>query len=73
LPAQYRLDLWCGVMGETEDYILDAVLLKVEPGNYFRNHGDARLPVTEKNGYVMMPQVWGTNAPSQGDVAESTL
>jgi lipopolysaccharide transport system ATP-binding protein len=59
LPAQYRLDLWCGVMGETEDYILDAVLLKVEPGNYFRNDGDARLPVTEKNGFVMMPQLWG--------------
>jgi lipopolysaccharide transport system ATP-binding protein len=64
LPAQYRLDLWCGVMGETEDYILDAVILKVEPGNYFRNDKDARLPVTGKSGFCMIPQVW---EPGQGE------
>src|SRR5262249_51211325 len=51
--------LWCGIMGETEDYIPDAALLKVEPGNYFRNDRDARLPVTDRNGYCMIPQVWG--------------
>ncbi len=60
LPAQYRLDLWCGVMGETEDYLLDAVVLEVEPGNYFRNDKDARLPVTEKHGYCMIPQQWSS-------------
>ncbi len=63
LPSQYRLDLWCGIMGETEDYILDGAVLRVEPGNYFRNFQDARSPVTDKNGYCMIPQHWGAAAP----------
>jgi hypothetical protein len=63
LPTDYRLDLWCGIMGETEDYLLDAALLRVEPGNYFRNFADARLPVTDKNGYCMIPQHWGAKPP----------
>jgi lipopolysaccharide transport system ATP-binding protein len=63
LPASYRLDLWCGVLGETEDYILDAVVLRVEPGNYFRNGKDARVPETDKNGYCMVPQRWGVQPP----------
>jgi lipopolysaccharide transport system ATP-binding protein len=63
LPASYRLDLWCGVMGETEDYLLDAAVLRVEPGNYFRNARDARVPETDKNGYCMIPQHWGVQPP----------
>ncbi len=63
LPASYRLDLWCGVMGETEDYLLDAVVLRVEEGNYFRNPRDARVPETDKNGYCMIPQQWGVRPP----------
>jgi lipopolysaccharide transport system ATP-binding protein len=64
LPASYRLDLWCGVMGETEDYLLDAAVLRVEPGNYFRNARDARVPETDKNGYCMIPHHWGVQPPS---------
>jgi lipopolysaccharide transport system ATP-binding protein len=64
LPSQYRLDLWCGIMGETEDYLLDGAVLRVEPGNYFRNLQDARTPVTDKNGYCMIPQHWGIAPPS---------
>jgi lipopolysaccharide transport system ATP-binding protein len=63
LPSQYRLDLWCGIMGETEDYILDGAVLRVEPGNFFRNFRDARSPVTDKNGYCMIPQHWGAAPP----------
>jgi lipopolysaccharide transport system ATP-binding protein len=63
LPASYRLDLWCGVLGETEDYLLDAAVLRVEPGNYFRNSKDARVPETDKNGYCMIPQHWGVQPP----------
>jgi len=63
LPCLYRLDLWCGIMGETEDYLLDAVMLRVEEGNYFGNFKDARLPVTDKNGYCMIPQRWDVPAP----------
>jgi lipopolysaccharide transport system ATP-binding protein len=63
LPASYRLDLWCGVLGETEDYLLDAAVLRVEPGNYFRNDKDARVPETDKNGYCMVPQQWGVQPP----------
>ena len=66
LPAQYRLDLWCGIMGETEDYLLDGAVLRVEPGNYFDNPKDARSPVTDKNGYCMIPQRWGVQPPSPG-------
>jgi lipopolysaccharide transport system ATP-binding protein len=69
LPASYRLDLWCGVLGETEDYLLDAAVLRVEPGNYFRNLHDARLPVTDKNGYCMVPQEWGATPPNPGEPA----
>jgi lipopolysaccharide transport system ATP-binding protein len=70
LPASYRLDLWCGVLGETEDYLLDAAVLRVEPGNYFRNLHDARLPVTDKNGYCMVPQEWGVTPPASGNPHE---
>ncbi len=63
LPTQYRLDLWCGIMGETEDYLLDAVMLRVEAGNYFESVRDARLPVTDKNGYCMIPQRWDVRPP----------
>ena len=63
LPSQYRLDLWCGIMGETEDYLLDAVMLRVEEGNYFGNVKDARLPVIDKNGYCMIPQRWDVRPP----------
>jgi lipopolysaccharide transport system ATP-binding protein len=63
LPAQYRLDLWCGVMGETEDYLRDAATLRVEPGNYFANCQDARLPATDKNGYCVIPQRWDVRPP----------
>ena len=71
LPSQYRLDLWCGIMGETEDYLLDGAVLRVEPGNYFRNLKDARSPVTDKNGYCMIPQDWGATppAPVTGDAS----
>jgi hypothetical protein len=50
-------------MGEAEDYLLDAVMLRVEEGNYFGNVKDARLPVTDKNGYCMIPQRWDVPAP----------
>ncbi len=69
LPSQYRLDLWCGIMGETEDYLLDGAVLRVEPGNYFRNLQDARSPVTDKNGYCMIPQHWGATPPATGEVS----
>jgi lipopolysaccharide transport system ATP-binding protein len=58
LAGQYRLDLWCGTSGETQDYLVDAATLRVEPGNYFRNFDDARLPNAEKNGCIMIPQHW---------------
>ncbi len=58
LAGQYRLDLWCGTSGETQDWILDAATLRVEPGNYFRYYEDARLPTAEKHGCIMIPQQW---------------
>ncbi len=58
LAGQYRVDLWCGTSGETQDWILDAATLRVEPGNYFRHFDDARLPSAEKHGCIMIPQQW---------------
>jgi lipopolysaccharide transport system ATP-binding protein len=73
LAGQYRIDLWCGTMGETQDWILDAAMLRVEEGNYFRNYEDARLPTAERQGDIMIPQVWNTappkDAPSIGEGA----
>jgi lipopolysaccharide transport system ATP-binding protein len=58
LAGQYRVDLWCGTSGETQDWILDAAMLRVEQGNYFRYFDDARLPSAEKHGCIMIPQQW---------------
>jgi hypothetical protein len=73
LAGQYRIDLWCGRMGETQDLILDAATLRVEQGNYFRNYEDARLPTAERQGDIMIPQVWNAappkDAPSIGEGA----
>ncbi len=55
-------------MGETEDYLLDGAVLRVEPGNYFRNLQDARSPMTDKNGYCMIPQHWGATPPAIGEM-----
>jgi lipopolysaccharide transport system ATP-binding protein len=63
LAGQYRIDLWCGTMGETQDWILDAALLRVDEGNYFRNFDDARLPTAERQGDIMIPQVWNATPP----------
>jgi lipopolysaccharide transport system ATP-binding protein len=62
LPAQYRLDLWCGIMGEEEDYLLDGAVLRVEPGNYFQHVQEARSPMTGRDGYCVIPQQWGAAA-----------
>jgi lipopolysaccharide transport system ATP-binding protein len=58
LAGQYRIDLWCGWGEDTHDEIADAALLRVEPGNYFRNFADARTPTAEKQGCIMIPQRW---------------
>jgi lipopolysaccharide transport system ATP-binding protein len=58
LAGQYRIDLWCGTSGETQDWILDAATLRIEPGNYFRYFDDARLQSAEKHGCIMIPQQW---------------
>ncbi len=65
LAGQYRVDLWCGTGGETQDWVLDAAILRVEPGNYFRNYDDARLPSAEKQGCIMIPQQWNTPIPTR--------
>jgi lipopolysaccharide transport system ATP-binding protein len=65
LAGQYRIDLWCGTSGETQDLIADALILRVEQGNYFRNYGDARLPTAEKQGCIMIPQQWNAALPAQ--------
>jgi lipopolysaccharide transport system ATP-binding protein len=67
LAAQYRLDLWCGIMGETEDQLLDALMLPVQEGSYFDSVKDARLPTIDKHGYFMMPQRWDVRPPAMGD------
>ena len=63
LAGDYRIDLWCGTVGETQDWILDAAVLRVEQGNYFRNYEDARLPTAERQGDVMIPQEWNATPP----------
>ena len=64
LAGQYRIDLWCGTMGETQDWILDAaVAARRSTGNYFRNYDDARLPTAERQGDIMIPQVWNATPP----------
>ena len=58
LAGQYRVDLWCGTCGETQDWLLDAATLRVEQGHYFHYFDDARLQTAEKNGCIMIPQQW---------------
>jgi lipopolysaccharide transport system ATP-binding protein len=65
LAGQYRIDLWCGTSGETQDAIVDALILRVEQGNYFRNFGDARLPTAERQGCIMIPQQWNMPIPTK--------
>ena len=58
LAGEYRVDLWCGMATETEDWLREATVLRVEPGHYFGNRGDARLPTTEVQGCIMIPHGW---------------
>jgi lipopolysaccharide transport system ATP-binding protein len=60
LAGQYRIDLWCGTVGETQDWVFDAALVRIEQGNYFRNYQDARVPTAERQGPIMIPQVWSS-------------
>ena len=71
LAGQYRIDLWCGTMGETQDWIVGAAVLRVDAGNYFRNHEDARLPTAENQGPLMIPQQWNVALPSEAPVRPS--
>ena len=71
LAGQYRIDLWCGTLSETQDSILDAAVLRVDAGNYFRNYEDARLPTAERQGPVMIPQRWNVRPPSDPPVRSS--
>ncbi len=66
LAGEYRIELWCGTLGETQDWIHDAAVLRVEEGNYFRNYDDARLPTAARQGDVMIPQVWNARPPAGG-------
>jgi lipopolysaccharide transport system ATP-binding protein len=58
LAGEYRIDLWCATAEETQDSLEDAAILRVEPGNYFGNQKDLRLPQAERHGCCMVPQVW---------------
>jgi lipopolysaccharide transport system ATP-binding protein len=60
LAGEYRIDLWCGLATETEDHLQEATVLRIEPGNYFGNTQDARLPTAEKQGCIMIPQEWAS-------------
>jgi hypothetical protein len=59
LHGQYRLDLWCATSFETQDALADAAILRVEPGPFFPDARDARMPVPGKHGCVLIPQEWG--------------
>jgi lipopolysaccharide transport system ATP-binding protein len=65
LAGEYRIDLWCGTLGEPEDWILDAAVLRVDEGDYFRNREDARRPSAERHGPIMIPQQWGARPPAE--------
>ena len=58
LTGQYQIDLWCGAGDDTHDHVQYAAMLRVEPGNYFRNYADARTPRADKQGCIMVPQTW---------------
>jgi len=60
LHGQYRLDLWCATSFETQDVLADAAILRVEPGPFFPDARDARMPSPGKHGCVLMPQEWGS-------------
>ncbi len=63
LAGEYRIDLWCGSGEDTQDVIADAAVLRVAPGNYFRNDADARTPRADKHGCIMIPQRWHLPPP----------
>jgi lipopolysaccharide transport system ATP-binding protein len=58
LAGEYRINLWCGAGEDTQDRIVDAAILRVEPGNYFRNYENACTPRADKQGCIMIPQRW---------------
>lgn len=58
LDGQYRIDLWCATSETTQDWLEDCASLRVEPGNYFGDTADLRLPKSEYHGAFLMPQIW---------------
>ncbi len=57
LAGQYRIDLWCATSSEEQDWLKNAILLRVEAGNYFYSAHTWR-PRADRHGCVVIPQKW---------------
>jgi lipopolysaccharide transport system ATP-binding protein len=64
-PGQYPVTLFCRVNGIIADWVQEAALLTVEPGDFY---GTGRLPPATHGGFLV-PQKWQI----QSDLANSTM
>jgi lipopolysaccharide transport system ATP-binding protein len=64
-PGQYSLNLYCTVNGILADWVQQAALLTVEPGDFY---GTGRLPPATHGG-VLVPQTWAIDSISEEPAA----
>ncbi len=52
LAGRYRLDLWCGTANDEQDVLQDALIFDVNPGSFFTDVADYRLPRADRHGSI---------------------
>jgi len=62
LAGQYFIDLWCAISSEKQDFIANAMTLRVEEGNFFQSSHTWR-PRADRHGYIVISQKWDINNP----------
>jgi lipopolysaccharide transport system ATP-binding protein len=66
LAGEYRVDLWCAISNDVQDHLLNAATLRVEPGLFFEDTVDARMPRAAYHGPFVMPQHWSSGSFADG-------
>ena len=67
-PGQYPITLFCRVNGIIADWVSAAILLTVEPGDFY---GTGRLPPATHGGFLI-PQKWGIQSNCTNSTVHSS-
>ena len=63
-PGTYSFDLYCTVSGTMSDWVQDAGILRIEPGDFY---GSGKLP-PPSSGKFLVPHSWSIRSPGADPV-----